>query len=101
MSYVNLLTATEPGGNTREGPVPLALDSDREAVEVGLYSALAGPDPRVCRIRNTATLDDLWVSPAVLDELRHGLLAGTLTRGQIVSLANLVRSRRSAIVDPK
>ena len=36
-----------------------------------------------------------------LDELRHGLLAGTLTREQIVALANLVRSRRSAIVDPK
>jgi len=36
-----------------------------------------------------------------LDELRHGLLSGTLTRGQIVALANLVRSRRSSIVDPK
>lgn len=36
-----------------------------------------------------------------LDELRHGLLAGTLTRGQVVALANLVRSRRSSIVDPK
>ena len=36
-----------------------------------------------------------------LDELRHGLLAGTLTRGQVVALANLVRSRRGSIVDPK
>ena len=41
VSYVNLLTATEPGGNTREGPMPLALASDREAAEVGLFSSLA------------------------------------------------------------
>ena len=42
VSYVNLLTASEPGGNTREGPMPLALDSDREAIEVALFSSLAG-----------------------------------------------------------
>jgi len=36
-----------------------------------------------------------------LDELRHGLLAGTLTQAQLVALANLVRSRRATIVDPK
>src|SRR5437763_15730718 len=45
-TYINLLTATEPGAmNTREGPLPLALDSDREAIGVGLYSSLAGPSP--------------------------------------------------------
>ena len=36
-----------------------------------------------------------------LDELRHGLLAGTLTEAQLVQLANLVRARRATIVDPK
>src|SRR5258708_15469346 len=36
-----------------------------------------------------------------LDELRHGLLAGTLTQSQLVALANLVRSRRASIMDPK
>ncbi len=36
-----------------------------------------------------------------LDELRHGLLAGTLTESQLVQLANLVRVRRATIVDPK
>src|SRR5947209_11631795 len=70
VSYVNLLTASEPGGNTREGPLPLALDSDREAVEVGLFSSLAGAAPRVCRIKNTALLDELWVSTALLDEVK-------------------------------
>jgi hypothetical protein len=71
VSYVNLLTATEPGGNTREGPLPLALDSDEEAIEVALFSSLAGPDPRVCRIKNTARLDELWVSEALVGEVKQ------------------------------
>jgi len=71
VSYVNLLTASEPGGNTREGPLPLALDSDQEAVEVGLFSSLPGAAPRVCRIRNTAHLDEMWVSDGMLDEVRR------------------------------
>ena len=70
VAYVNLLTATEPGGNTREGPLPLALPSDREAIEVGLYSSLAGRQPRVCRIKNTARLDELWVSEALISEIK-------------------------------
>src|SRR4029078_11382191 len=57
VSYINLLTASEPAGNTREGPLPLTLDTDCEAVEVGLCSSLAAVKPRVCRIRNTAMLD--------------------------------------------
>ena len=71
ISYINLLTATEPDGNTREGPVPLALDSDREAVEVALFSSLAGSAPRVYRIKNTARLDEFWVSEALLDKVKR------------------------------
>lgn len=70
VSYVNLLTASEPGGNTREGPLPLALDSDREAIEVGLFSSLAGAAPRVCRIKNTALLDEVWASEALLEQVK-------------------------------
>jgi len=73
-TYVNLLTATEPGGTTREGVLPLALDSDREAIEVALYSALAGPAPRVCRIRNTALLEEMWVSESLLPEAANNHL---------------------------
>jgi hypothetical protein len=70
VTYVNLLTATEPGAmNSREGLVPIALPSDRDAIEVALDSALAGHNPRVCRIRNTALLDEFWVSPALRDEV--------------------------------
>jgi len=70
VSYINLLTASEPGGNTREGPMPLALDSDREAAEVALFSSLAGAKARVCRIRNTALLDEVWASEALRDEIK-------------------------------
>jgi hypothetical protein len=70
ISYINLLTASEPGGNTREGPLPLVLGSDREAAEVALFSSLAGERPRVCRIKNTALLDEFWASEALGDEIR-------------------------------
>jgi hypothetical protein len=70
VSYVNLLTASEPGGNTREGPIPLALESDREAVEVALFSSLPRANPRVCRIKNTALLDEIWASEGLLDEVK-------------------------------
>ena len=69
VSYVNLLTASEPGNTTREGPMPLALDSDREAAEVALFSSLAGASPRVCRIGNTGLLDEFWASEALLSEI--------------------------------
>lgn len=36
-----------------------------------------------------------------LDELRHALLAGTLSMSQIQSLAGLVRARRDAVADPQ
>lgn len=71
VSYINLLTATEPDNTTREGPLPLALSSDREAMEVGLYAALPKGPPRVCRIRNTADLSQIQVSEALLDEVKE------------------------------
>jgi Domain of unknown function (DUF362) len=71
ISYINLLTASEPGGNTREGPLPLALSNDQEAIEVALFSSLAGAAERVCRIKNTAMLDEMWVSPPLLAEVER------------------------------
>jgi hypothetical protein len=73
VSYVNLLTAMEPGSTTHEGPVPLALASDREAIEVALYSAIPQSVPRVCRIPNTGRLDEMWVSEPLLAELDGGI----------------------------
>jgi hypothetical protein len=71
VTYINLLTATEPNSTTYEGPMPLALCSDREAIEVGLYAALPQAAPRLCRIRNTAELGRFWASEALLDEVRQ------------------------------
>ena len=71
VTYVNLLTASEPGGNAQEGLLPLALASDREAIEVALFSSLAGASPRVCRIKNTGALDQFWVSEGLMDEVRQ------------------------------
>jgi hypothetical protein len=72
VTYVNLLTATEPSAmNTKEGLLPLALASDREAIEVAMYSSLASASPRICRIKNTALLDELWVSEALLEEVEQ------------------------------
>jgi hypothetical protein len=51
--------------------LPLALRSDEEAIEVALFSSLAGAAERVCRIRNTAMLDEMWVSPALLAEVER------------------------------
>jgi hypothetical protein len=47
------------------------LESDREAIEVGLYSAIADGSPRVCRIKNTAVLDEMWISEALLPEAKR------------------------------
>jgi Domain of unknown function (DUF362) len=74
VTYINLLTAAEPDSTTREGPLPLALDSDREALEVALYSALPKSVPRICRIRDTAILDEMWVSDPLLKELGGGII---------------------------
>ncbi len=71
VTWMNVLTATEPGSNPREASLPLALETDRDAMEVALFSALAGGSPRVCRIRNTAALEEIRVSPALLDQTRQ------------------------------
>lgn len=71
-TYVNLMTASEPDGmGTREGPLPLALPTDCEAIEVALYSAICQGEPRVCRIKSTASLAEFHVSPALLEEVKQ------------------------------
>jgi hypothetical protein len=70
VTYINVITASEPGGNSAEGHLPMALGCDRDVIEVGLYTALAGDRPRLCRISDTDRLDELWVSEALLEEVR-------------------------------
>jgi hypothetical protein len=85
VSYVNILTASEPGGNTREGPMPLALASDREAIEVALFSSLPRGAPRLCRIKNTAALGEFWVSEAMMDEVKQNPKLSVI--GQLAPMA--------------
>ncbi|HEU5122503.1 MAG TPA: DUF2088 domain-containing protein [Verrucomicrobiae bacterium] len=79
-TYVNLVTASEPDSTTREGPLPLALANDREAIEVALHSALAGKAPRICRIRNTAALNEFWISEALIKEAKQNPRLSILER---------------------
>jgi len=93
VTYVNLLTATEPGViNTREGSPPLALPADRDAIEVGLFSALAPEEPRVCRISNTASLDQMWLSAPLLNEAERNsnlIVDGSLSPVEFNDAGNL------------
>ncbi|MCE5200263.1 MAG: DUF362 domain-containing protein [Armatimonadota bacterium] len=69
--YTNLLTGRDPNGRLIEGQLPLALEDDREAMEVALYSALPeGSDEprRIVRIHNTRNLDVMYVSEALIPE---------------------------------
>jgi len=67
-TYPNALTSTVAG------PVklPMVLPSDRLALAAALLTCNAvGREPRVMRIKNTLRLDEFWVSPALLDEVRR------------------------------
>ena len=96
-------SSAQPGEFSRyleqpEGASPVSANNAIGSVDALLAAqsveATGEEERRQARTRGNEILDRL-------DELRHGLLAGTLTRGQIIALANLVRARRGAIVDPK
>ena len=67
-TYMNMLTASGKGTRLVEAAVPIALDTDREAIEVALRSAVPDGPPRICWIKNTDELSNLWVSEALLPE---------------------------------
>jgi hypothetical protein len=96
-------SSAQPGEFSRYLEQPEGASSVSATNSIGSVDALLAAqsveasgeeERRQARTRGNEILDRL-------DELRHGLLAGTLTRDQIVTLANLVRSRRGSIVDPK
>ncbi|MDQ6673053.1 MAG: hypothetical protein M3069_20320, partial [Chloroflexota bacterium] len=63
--YTNGLTA----GALAALKIPIVLDSDRQAMQVGLHSVGHGPDARVAVVRSTLDLETVWVSEALRDEL--------------------------------
>jgi hypothetical protein len=50
--------------------IPVTLADDRQALEVALATAAPAGAPRLALIRNTLELERLWVSEALLEEVR-------------------------------
>ena len=63
--YLNGLTS----GALEAIKIPIVLDSDRDAMQVGLHTVGHSRDARVAVIRSTLELDELWVSEALSDEV--------------------------------
>jgi hypothetical protein len=65
--YANAITAVEIGG----GKLPIVMQNDREAIEIAIRTAGQRNllDVRVCRIKNTLALDEIWVSENLLKEV--------------------------------
>lgn len=69
MTAVNCITSNCP----EDARIPIACASDREAVEAAILTAGAGAhDVRLAWIRDTAHLERIAVSEALLDEVRAG-----------------------------
>jgi hypothetical protein len=68
-TYANVITS----GFLERGKIPVAAASDREAFEIALR--VCGPvsngRERIVRILDTLHLEDVYVSPSILDELRN------------------------------
>ena len=56
------------------------------------------PTERAAKRRMTARADDILLE---LDDLRIGLLTGTMTLGQVIDIADVVASHRERVSDPK
>jgi hypothetical protein len=67
-TYANVITSSF----LERGKIPVAVASDREAFEVALRTRgqVSNGRERIIRIVDTLHLEEMYVSPAVLDELR-------------------------------
>ncbi len=67
-TYENILTT----GFLERGKIPVVAETDRQALEYALKPCgLADPgQAKIIRIKNTLILDELWVSPKVVDEIK-------------------------------
>ncbi|MDP6439681.1 MAG: DUF362 domain-containing protein [Candidatus Brocadiia bacterium] len=68
ITYANLITSTF----LERGKIPIIAEDDREAIGFAWRAAgsKAGEEVKVARIRNTLQLAEMYVSPAVLNEIR-------------------------------
>lgn len=66
MSYPNAITSTV----LEQVRIPMIIDSDKQAIQLALKSC-AGSDkehPRIVRIRDTLSLEEIYISEALLEE---------------------------------
>ncbi|HEX2184067.1 MAG TPA: hypothetical protein VHN78_01005, partial [Chloroflexota bacterium] len=63
--YMNCLTANAP----ELARIPIALDSDRAAIEAAIKTSGAGEAIRLARVHSTLHLEELYVSEALLEEV--------------------------------
>jgi hypothetical protein len=67
-TYLNCVTAVTP----EKGRLPIVCDNDREALEFAMVTS--GPvtekNVRVVWIKNTSTLDEMFVSKPFLEEIQ-------------------------------
>jgi hypothetical protein len=64
--YLNGLTSNALGAIK----IPVVLDTDAEAIGVALHTVNQGRDARLVVIHNTLELEELWVSEALLPEVK-------------------------------
>lgn len=67
-TYVNIVTS----GNIHAASTPLVANTDQEAIALALRGCprLDPAKAKICRIRNTLELSDIWLSEPMLDEVR-------------------------------
>ena len=67
-TYTNTITATF----LERAKIPIAIDTEKEAFEVGLKTIwnLPGTVPRVMIIKNTLKLDELYVSEPIWEDIK-------------------------------
>jgi hypothetical protein len=68
-TYENVVTSSF----LERGFVPIIVDNERTGLDYALRSCgLADLNhPRIIRIKNTLKLDEIWVSPAILEEIKE------------------------------
>lgn len=82
-TYANCLTAHNLAG----AKIPITLPTDREVIEAGLTGVL--PErARVALIRNTLTLDLLWVSEALLPTVAKTTTLEQVGEPRLLNFAN-------------
>jgi len=78
-TYMNMITAKSPSG----ARVPITVDTDRQALQLAIASALKVEEgaARILRIESTKHLEEFWASEPLVDAL--------LATGQVEQLSEL------------